>query len=124
MGTTWVLHTETKGTGAQMVPLEKEQQRPKTAPPEFIRPQKRTPDRAQPLAKPKSPRRFRIVDVMTRRALVGDAGIHDALAALKDVRSVVDVNVSVYDEDRGRWRALTFEEQRVLMDLAAEGIAA
>jgi hypothetical protein len=124
MGTTWVLHTETKGTGAQMVPLEKEQQRSKGAPPEFIRPQKRTTERAQPQAKPKSPRRFRIVDVMTRRELVGDAGIHDALAALKDVRSVVDVNVYVYDEDRGRWRAMTFEEQRVLMDLAAEGVAA
>jgi hypothetical protein len=51
MGKVWVLDTETKGTGAQMVPLEKVQAKPEPAPhPEKAR--RRRPERP-PGARPR-----------------------------------------------------------------------
>jgi hypothetical protein len=49
--------------------------------------------------------------------------VDEALAVLRGVRSVVDVNVYVWDQDRVRWRQLTFEEQHRLMDLAVRQAA-
>ena len=43
MGKTWVLDTETKGTGANMVPLEKVQEKESSPPRRPTRPAKRTP---------------------------------------------------------------------------------
>jgi hypothetical protein len=117
MGKTWVLSTETKGTGANMVPLERVTKRSSTEAPVFV-PRKPT-ERPQEAPAPPAPRRFRVVDVMTRQALVDDAGARDAIEALKGVRSIVDVNVYVWHEERERWRPLTFPERRALWELAA-----
>jgi hypothetical protein len=54
---------------------------------------------------------------MTRQSLVDDAGAAETVAALRGVRSIVDVNVYVWQDER--WRALTFREQRVLFEAAA-----
>ena len=62
MGRVWVLDTETKGTGAEMVPLDK------------------------------------------------------ALKVLNGVRSIVDVNVFVWQPKAQRWRLLTLDERRALWD--------
>ncbi len=120
MGTTWVLHTETKGTGAQMVPLEtlEKGSRSSSPAPEFVAP-RRSESRERQEAEPRAPRRFRVVDVMTRQQLVEDASAKETVEALRDTRSLVDVNVYVWEEERARWRPLTFEEQRTLMELAA-----
>lgn len=118
MGTTWVLHTETKGTGAQMVPLEKAQKRPSTSEPVFV-PREHQRD-AQQRTVPVEPRRFRIVNVLTRQRMLNSASIREALAVLRETRSLVDVTVFVWEKERERWRPLTFEEQRAMMDLAAE----
>jgi hypothetical protein len=117
MGKTWVLHTETKGTGANMVPLERVTKRASAPGPVFVprKPRRRKPEAFQPRA----PRRFRVIDVMTRQNLVDDASAAEAIDALKDVRSIVDVSVHVWQEERGRWRLLTFPEQRAMFDLAA-----
>jgi hypothetical protein len=48
MGKVWVLDTETKGTGANVVPLDKLQRRPE--PPDEPRPRPKAP--ARPAAKP------------------------------------------------------------------------
>jgi hypothetical protein len=122
MGTTWILHTETKGTGAQMVPLNKATQRSRDPERVFVR------DRAGRARQPESPkprarREFRIVDVMTRRELASGVPVGEALAVLRGVRSVVDVWVYVWEQDRVRWRQLTFEEQHRLMDLAVRQAA-
>jgi hypothetical protein len=45
MGKTWVLDTETKGTGANMVPLEKVQEKADTQPRRSARPAKGAPAR-------------------------------------------------------------------------------
>jgi hypothetical protein len=51
MRKTWVLDTETKGTGANMVPLEKVQEKPDARPPRASRPAKSARPRRAP-AKP------------------------------------------------------------------------
>ena len=116
MGTTWVLDTETKGTGANMVPLERVTKRSSTPAHRFVLPQRRPPDIKPP--KPRAVRRFRIVDVMTRHDLLEDGSARDAVETLRSIRSIVDVNLYVWDEERERWLMLPFEEQRTMFDLA------
>ncbi len=117
MGKTWVLHTETKGTGANVVPLERATRQPST--PEPVRvPRKPRPKPPVPPA-PRPPRRFRVVDVVSRQTLVDDADASDTVAALRDVRSIVDVNVYVWQNEGERWRMLTLAEQRAMFELAA-----
>lgn len=116
MATTWVLHTETKGTGAQMVPLESLKRRSSTDTPVFITRKPRAPEPKAP--EPRAPRRFRIVDVMTRQTLVDGASAREAIDALRDVRSIVDAHVYVWEEERDRWRLVTLAEQRAMLDLA------
>ena len=122
MAKTWVLQTETKGTGATMVPLERAEKRASGGEPVFVpRPTPASQTQAEPAASPaRVPRRFRIVDVMTRRTLLEDGAAADAVQALRDVRSTVDVVVHVWDEGGSRWRPLTLAEQRALFDLSRE----
>lgn len=116
MGTTWVLDTETKGTGANMVPLERVTKRPSSPAHEFVLPERRPPQTESPKAR--VPRRFRIVDVMNRQQMLEDGSTREAVETLRSVRSIVDVNVYVWDEDRERWLLLPFGEQRTMLDLA------
>ncbi len=62
MGRVWVLDTETKGTGAEMVPLDKVQRRPAPSKEPFWVPPERHPRTPKP-AEPRAPLKFRIVDV-------------------------------------------------------------
>jgi hypothetical protein len=117
MGKTWVLHTETKGTGAQVVPLEKAAKKAASVEPEFVR-RRPAPD-AEPQGPPaRGPHSFRIVDVLTRQVLAEGTDTRTTLGVLRGVRSLVDVNVYVWQEERERWRLLTLGEQRALLDLA------
>jgi hypothetical protein len=115
MGRVWVLDTETKGTGAQMVPLDQVLKKP--APrgePLFVPPKRRAREPQAP--EPRQPRRFRIVDVATRAVLADDVSAPDALSALGDLRSSVDVQVYVFEPQGERWRLLTLAEQRVMWE--------
>jgi hypothetical protein len=117
MAKTWILRTETKGTGAQMVPLESVTKRSSSVEPVFVpreRGQESTPE--APTLRP--PRRFRVVDLMTRRELLADGSTREAVDALRDVRSTVDVHVYVWQDEDERWRLLTFGEQRTLWELS------
>jgi hypothetical protein len=111
----WVLDTETKGTGAQMVPLDSVLEKPAPSGEPFFVPPKPTPREPKP-AEPRAPRRFRIVDVVSQAVLADDAPAREALAALGDVRSIVDVHVFVWEPKAERWRLLTLDEQRLLWD--------
>jgi hypothetical protein len=117
MGTTWVLHTETKGTGAQMVPLENVTRRGSSTEPVLVPRESPAPEEREEPQAP-APRRFSLVDVMTRQPIVEDVGAREAIDALVDVRSMVDVNVYVWQEERERWRLLSFPEQRAMWELA------
>jgi hypothetical protein len=116
MAKTWVLDTETKGTGAHMVPLESVTKRSSEVEPVFV-PRKPAPREPEP-PKPRSPHKFKVIDLMTRQTLLQDAGTRQTVDLLGGVRSNVDVNVYTWDEGRARWRLLSGAEQRALWDLA------
>jgi hypothetical protein len=112
-GKVWVLDTETKGTGAQMVPLDGRRavegrgvvvvQEPKPkpeAPPE-----------------PRLPRRFKVVAVMSRRVLAEGADARTTVDLLEGIRSIVDVSIYVWEEKAGKWQGLTQREAHMLWDL-------
>jgi hypothetical protein len=117
MGKTWVLHTETKGTGAQMVPLQSVKKRGPVVEPVFVQRKPAKPVESAAPA-PREPRRFKIVDLMTREELADGVLAQEALDVLQDARSIVDVNVYVWQDERKRWRPLTFAERRVMWDQA------
>jgi hypothetical protein len=115
MSKTWVLDTDTKGTGAQMVPLEKVLDR--TGPRRGrivsgIKPEQRPAEESQP--EPAQPPRFKVVDAMTRQVLVEDADTRTAVEVLDGARSLVDVSIYVRDPETERWRRLSHREEKVL----------
>jgi hypothetical protein len=113
MSKTWVLDTETKGTGAHMVPLEKTLQPERIerdlALVELDRPA-RPPEEPEPLA----PLAFKVVDVMSARVLAEDIDVRDAVELLGDMTSPVDARIYVRTGEAGRWRLLTFDERKAL----------
>ena len=116
MGRVWILQTETKGTGANMVPLERVLTKPSaSAAPLYVPP--KPPERPPEAPKPRQPRKFRVVDVMTREVLADEASAREAIAALAGLRSIVDVNLYLWQPERERWRMLTFEESSEMWKL-------
>jgi hypothetical protein len=114
MGKVWVLDTETKGTGAHMVPLEKVQNQPA---PKARRRRTPAPPRRHEAPGPRRPDRFKIVDVMTLQPLLEDANARETVDRLNEVRSLVDVTIHAWDEDAGRWQRLSRGEERALWRL-------
>ena len=110
---TWVLDTETKGTGARMVPLEKADQPPEPSRGPMWVPPKKT-ERAPAPPPPRVARRFRVVDVVTRAVLSDDAVLRDTLEVLRGVERMNDVTVYVRDDTR--WRLLSRGEQQAVWD--------
>ena len=118
MGRVWVLDTETKGTGAEMVPLDTLVKKPAArSEPRLAAPKRKA---REVKAEPRAPRRFRIVDITTRAVLADDVGAREALSTLAGVRSTVDVEVFVWEPKRERWRLLTLAEQRTLWERRPE----
>lgn len=121
MGKVWVLDTDTKGTGAQMVPLEKVLRQPEPAPERrFVAPE--AEPRPEPEPEPRPPARFKVVDVMSRQVVIEDADVRATIEALGDVRSVVDVSIYAWEDDD--WRLLSQRERRLLWDLRGRADAA
>jgi hypothetical protein len=120
--TVWVLDTSTKGTGATMVPLKSAEPGPTQAEKLAFKP---PPRRRKPAdaARPRRPRRFKIVDIMTRRVLAEGVGLRTALDVLKDVHSVVDVTIYAWQPDARRWRPLMLDERRALWERRTVGDA-
>jgi hypothetical protein len=107
-----VLDTETKGTGAQMVPLEKLLRRPEPA---RKRPRRRPRGaRPDPAPQPRPPLRFRVVDAVSREALAEDADAAATMELLRGLRSVVDVDIAVWEPNSERWRTLTLGERKAV----------
>jgi hypothetical protein len=114
MAEVWVLDTETKGTGANMVPLERVLRKGSDSVPGFVLPERRRADESE--TRPRHPHRFKVVDLMTRQDLADDVDARGAVAALEGVRSVVDVIVYVWEPEDDHWRRLTFGELRSLWE--------
>lgn len=116
MAKIWLLDTETKGTGAEVVPLDKARRAAAAdSEPVFVpRPARERPPEPPP---PRPPRRFRVVDVMTRQILAEDADARAMVDVLRGVRRLVDVTVYVWEDTTRRWRLLTLGEQRSIWEL-------
>ena len=112
MAKVWVLDTETKGTGANMVPLERVVKKGSEAVPGFALPDLRPP----PAPEPREPRRFKVLDVMTRQVLADEADARTTVAVLSGVRSIVDVTIYVWEPEGERWRMLSFAETKALWE--------
>jgi hypothetical protein len=110
-----VLDTGTKGTGAEMVPLEKVLRKPAPGPEPAVVSAKRR-RRAPREAEPRPARQFKVVDVMTAQVLAEDVDVRGALDVLADARSVVDVRVYVWQPRAGKWRLLSIAEQKAMWE--------
>jgi hypothetical protein len=111
----WVLDHETKGTGAQMLPLDKlRTPTGGTRAPVVVREQ---PPLPEPTPEPLGPRRFKVVDVMTRQVLAEDVDLRTAIDVLEGIRSVVDVSVYVWRDQTEDWLQLSQRDRRKMWDL-------
>ena len=116
MAKVWVLDTETKGTGAQMVPLEKTLRQPASEP---VRRRARPVPKAAQVEKapePTPPRRFRVIDARSRETLADDANAPETLEVLRQVEQPVDVSVYVWEPKAETWRLLTGREKALLWE--------
>jgi hypothetical protein len=112
-GKVWVLDTETKGTGAEVVPLDG-RRAVEGRGPVVVQEPKPKPEKPP---EPKQPRRFKVVDVMTRRVLAEGAGTRVTVDLLKEIRSAVDVSIYVWEEKAAKWQQLSRRESQMLWDL-------
>jgi hypothetical protein len=123
MGRTWVLDTDTKGTGAEMVPLERAL-RDKTRKRDGER---RTRARRKPASEPEQPDRhedtgprgpltFKVVNAISRAVLGEGIGARETVDLLDEVRSVADVHIYVRESETDDWRALTLREQMTMWE--------
>jgi hypothetical protein len=114
---TWVLDTDTKGTGARVVPLDQVESRPDDQPKrqKLWVPPKRRPREPKP-PEPRRPRRFRVVDALSRKVLQDDGSLRETLELLGGISRVLDVSISVWEPDEERWRLLTLAERQAVWD--------
>ena len=63
---------------------------------------------------PAGPRRFKVVDVMTKRVLAEDAPLDATVELLEGVRSIVDVSIYVWERKAGSWHELSLREKQMV----------
>lgn len=118
MGKVWVLDTATKGTGAEMVPLEKVLRGPDPAPGRpFVAPKPAPPRQPEEAPPPRPPPRFKVVDVVSRRVLAEGTTTRATVEVLAKARSVVDVTLYLWEPEAEDWRMLSHRERRLLWEL-------
>jgi len=115
MGKTWVLDTETKGTGAHVVPFERalaktvEEQDLATVMLE-------RPPRVTRTPEPTGPLTFKVQDIRSARVLAEGIDMRAAVELLQTMSSVIDVRIYVWMQKAARWRLLTLAEQKALWE--------
>lgn len=117
MAKTWVLDTETKGTGAEVVPIEKKLARRGRERDLALVELGGGAPKPPPEAPAPEPTRLKVVHVPSGTTLAEDVGVRDAVAALAGMRSVLDARISVWSPERGRWRILPLAEAKRLWEL-------
>ena len=119
---TWVLDTETKGTGAHIAPLpdaaRKGAGEAELALVQLTRPQ-RTPRPSEPPAKTT----FKVVDVLGGEVLGENLDAREAVQTLAGMRSALDARVYLRRGSEARWRLVGLADTRRLWTLARGGAA-
>ncbi len=113
MAKTWILDSETKGTGAHIAPLEESTRKPSSEE-GLALVQLERPNRPAEPAEAAPPLAFKIVDVRSAHVLVEGVGARETVDLLREIDSITDVRIYVWSGAVGRWRLLTFAEQRSL----------
>jgi hypothetical protein len=121
MAKVWVLDTDTKGTGAEMVPLDRALEKKRSAPGNdrvsVIR-RGRDPapaeEREPAEDEARSPRAFKIVNALRGEVIAEGVDAREAVRLLDGIHSLVDVRVYVWDPGTEEWRPLTLREQGAL----------
>jgi hypothetical protein len=111
----WVLDTETKGTGASVVPLESTLRKPAAPSTPLYVPPKRAPRPSAP-PEPRRPRAYKLVDVTSGEVLAEDVDTRAAIRVLEGLGSVVDVRIYVWDDATEHWVLLTLGEHKALWE--------
>ena len=119
MAKTWVLDTETKGTGAHVAPL-RSRAKPGEREKQLALVQLERPPRAAPAPEEQKSTRFRVVDVMSGAVVGEELDARSAVAALEQMRSALDARVYVRASPGGRWRLLSLGDTRQMWELARE----
>ena len=117
MAKTWVLDTETKGTGAHIAPLST---RERTGEKELAIVQLERAPRAPQQPQPAPRTRFRVIDVLGASVVGEELDVRHAVAALAKMRSALDARVYVRASEDARWRLLSLADTRRLWQLARE----
>ncbi|MEP6953960.1 MAG: hypothetical protein ABI950_07870 [Solirubrobacteraceae bacterium] len=112
MAKRWILDTETKGTGANVVPLDEVARRPEPKGALYV-PPKRKPAEAPP-RRPKVPLTFKVLEVTTKAVLGEGLDTRATVELLRGVHSVVDVRLYVWQPNFEDWRMLTLSETNAL----------
>jgi len=127
MARTWVLDTETKGTGAEMVPLERALEQKRAGRGISLLRRRRAarprqePEHAPvptPAPAPLRSRQFKLISAISCRVLAEGVGVRETVDLLARARSLVDVRVYARDSAAGEWRPLTLHETRLLRGYA------
>jgi hypothetical protein len=113
MAKIWRLDTETKGTGAHVVPLEKAPERA-AGDEQLATVTLERPPRPVEQPAPLGPLTFKVLDIRSGEVLAEGTDTRETIDLLTGVRSVLDVRIYVWRQRAGRWRLLTLEEQRAL----------
>jgi hypothetical protein len=118
MAKTWVLDTETKGTGAHIAPLKHD----RGAESEALSLVHFHPAASPAGAEETSPQTrsplFKVVDVFSAGVLAENVDAAAAVRALSGRRTATDARVYVRGDEDGRWRLLNLGDTRALWALA------
>ena len=121
MAKTWVLDTETKGTGAHIAPLEKTRERTRRED-ELATVTLERPPRPAKAPEPLEPLTFKVLDIRSGQVLGEGLDARATIELLEGVGSVVDVRIYVWAPSAARWRLLTFDERRALWEFRGRAV--
>jgi hypothetical protein len=129
-GRTWVLDTETKGTGAEMVPLDKlvsekslrgrgerisVVRKPRVSEPEApVEVAEGSPAQAR------RPREFKLVNVVNRQLVAEHVDAREVVSLLENVPSLADVQIYVWQPTLEGWRPLRFDEKQAFWSFRSD----
>lgn len=112
MAKTWVLDTETKGTGAHIAPLKESAARQAERELEVVTFKRTLPPAASPAQTPSAS--FKVVDVRSARVIGEGIDTRATVDLLTRMNSVTDARIYVWMHAARRWRLLSLREQRTL----------
>lgn len=119
MAKTWVLDTETKGTGAHVAPLRAGKPAAKDGDSKLAVVQLARPPRERPAdSDTPQPLRFKLVDVRAAQVLGEGLDTRATVDELARMDSSLDARVYVWEQARERWQLLGLADTRALWRLA------